>query len=116
MMSDKRLRPLFLFLILAVLIAIYVRLVKQPPADRFFQELSNIMFLWGLTLLCVSLVYVTRFFGFLYTLQRMFRFSFRPREVEEPEPLSEEQETKRDASLVYASLLLIVLSIPIFYI
>ncbi|MFC4765909.1 hypothetical protein [Effusibacillus consociatus] len=119
MMSKKWLRPIWISAMLIAILAVYVGLFKNPLPGRFFVDLSNSMFLWGLTLLCVSLIYVTRFFGFLAYFQNWFRFRpLTPTSDEEAEPEAPQHEDteKRDPSLVYASLLLIALSIPIYYI
>lgn len=120
MISKKWLRPIWIAVVLIILTAVYVWGIKRPSADRFFIEVSNIMFLWGLTLLCISLVYVTSFFGYTKILKNMFRpfrtYHIEPEGEKNPEPSPGEESQKRDASLVYASLVLIALSIPVSYI
>ncbi|WP_018131487.1 hypothetical protein [Effusibacillus pohliae] len=123
MTCKKWLRPVWIAAIITAILAIYVGLFKHSPRG-FFPALSDTMFLWGLTLLCISLVYVTRFFGFLPILKLWARFRpFQPRADEDRSlpPVDEEavdparEQAKRDPSLLYASLILIALSIPVYY-
>jgi hypothetical protein len=112
-MISKRWRPFLLAGILILLLTAYVVMFKTDSPRGFRIELSNLMFLWGISLLAASSVYVTRFFGYIQYFQKWFR----PRSaVELQESAASEgndENGKRDPSLVYASLLLIAVSILI---
>jgi hypothetical protein len=126
MTSRRWTKPLWLAVIMTAVTAGYVSVFKEFPAGRFFIELSNSMFLFGVSMFCFSLIYVTRFFGFLPHLKNMFgggllrkKATYEGDEAdvgeEDSDPRSSEEQ-KRDPSLVYASLLVVLLSIPVFYI
>lgn len=112
-MISKRWRPFLLTGILIPLLTLYVVIFKAGSPLGFRIELSNLMFLWGISLLVASSVYVTRFFGYMQYFQKWFR----PRtavELQESAVNDESGESeKRDPSLIYASLLLIAASILI---
>lgn len=107
---------------IAALATLYTGLIKSPTGRGFAMDLSDVMFLWGLSLFCAGLIYTTRFFGYTTYLRKWFSFlPFRKSALQEEDmdfndrqPESTDAE-KRDTSLVYASLLLIVFSIGLSY-
>ncbi|GAX88406.1 hypothetical protein EFBL_0015 [Effusibacillus lacus] len=109
-MSRNPLRVIWIFLAASGLIALYTALFDRTPRG-FTLEFSDSMFLWGLTLLCISSVYLTNFFGFLHYFQNWFRF--RPAKPAEAEAFDGDatDNVKRDPSLLYASLLLLLFSV-----
>lgn len=113
MISKRWGRPFLLAGTLILLVAAYVWTFKSGSTLGFRIELSNSMFLLGLSLLVVSSVYVTRFFGYIQYFQKWFR----PRTYQEMQETdtgdSGPDKEKRDPTLIFASLLLIVISVLI---
>lgn len=113
MIYKKWIRPVWVAAAIIAGLILYVAIFKASSAKGFAIELSNAMFMWGLILLCYGLIYVTRFFGYIGYFQAWFRLRpFHPK-VKDDEDEESEETRKRDPFIIYASLILIVVSILI---
>jgi hypothetical protein len=131
MISKRWTRTFLIVLFMVIIEALYVWIRYRPEVwSDFAVQFSNATFQFGLLMFMAGLLYVTRFIGFRgrYHLPRMLGWSvgdYQPNHAEEEynEQEAERQRKKvedekaagvrRDPSLIFAALFLILLSVVI---